>query len=211
MCQEPPRGYVTIADLDLYGPNAPAAITAPHSVGIVVANQNIVYITNVRVSDFHTGVSGVGSYSVFIYGSNISNNRGNNILVGYNSNGWRIRDGLVSQAGEWGINVLGPGDSAPVGSANASNDLLIDGVRMESNALGAVRTDAYGTRILNSRFEWNGVGNRVMPHRSILVDRDAAEVRILTNVFSSDCIQVENGTTQRAFNIPDDRNTAQCR
>ena len=211
MCQEAPRGHVTIADLDLYGPNPPGNLTSPHSVGIAIANQSIVYITNVRVSDFHTGVSGVSSYSVFINGSNISNNRDDNIVVGYDANGWRIRDGLVSQAGGWGINVLGPGDAAPIGIVNASNDLLIDGVRMESNYGGAVRTDAYGTRIINSRFESNGFGSLALPNRGILVDRDAQETRVLTNLFSSDCIQIENPETQRAFNIPDNRNTAQCR
>ena len=154
-CQEQPRGYITIADLDLYGPYT-GGVIAPASTGIALANLNIVRIANVRLSDFHTGVSGTSSYSVFIEGSNISNNRGDNIRVGYDCNGWRIRDGIVSQAGGWGINVLGPGDATPIGPANGSNDLLIDGVRMESNFRGAVRTNTFGTRIINNRFERNG-------------------------------------------------------
>ncbi|MGJ5819729.1 NosD domain-containing protein [Paludibaculum fermentans] len=210
MCQEAPSGYVTISGIDLYGPSAPGNSTAPHSTGIAIANQNIVYLTNVRVSDFQTGVSGVGSYSVFINGCNISNNRGDNLVIGYNSNGWRIRDGIVSQAGGWGINVLGPGDDTPIGLINTSNDLLIDGVRMESNYRGAVRTNAYGTRVTNSRFESNGLGSMTMPHRGLLVESQAQDARILTNIFSSDCIQIQNLSTQRAFNIPDDRNTTQC-
>ncbi len=210
MCQEPPSGYVTIEGLDLYGPSAPGQSNAPHSTGIAIANQNIVYLTNVRVSDFQTGVSGVGSYSVFINSCNLSNNRGDNLVVGYNSNGWRIRDGLISQAGGWGINVLGPGDAAPIGVIDTSNDLLIDGVRMESNFRGAVRTNAYGTRVTNSRFESNGLGNFSTPYRGLLVEAQAQDARVLTNIFSSDCIQVLNATAQRAFNIPGDRNTAQC-
>lgn len=210
MCQEAPSGYVTIEGIDLYGPSAPGQSNAPHSTGIAIANQNIVYLTNVRVSDFQTGVSGVGSYSVFINGCNISNNRGDNLVIGYNSNGWRIRDGLVSQAGGWGINVLGPGDAAPIGLIDSSNDLLIDGVRMESNFRGAVRTNAYGTRITNSRFEYNGLGSFSLPHRGLLVETQAQDARILTNIFSSDCIQILSPSTQRAFNIPDDRNTSQC-
>lgn len=210
LCQEAPQGYVTISDLDLYGPNPPGSVTAPHSTGIALAHQNIVYIRRVRVSDFYTGISGVSSFSVFIQGSNISNNRGDNIVVGYDSNGWRIRDGIVSQAGGWGINVLGPDDARPLGSVNASNDLLIDGVRMESNVLGGVRTDAYGTRVVNSRFEGNGL-LRTAPHRAILVDGDAREARILTNELDGDCIQIANtATATRAFNIPESSDTATC-
>lgn len=204
MCQEAPRGYVTVRDLDLYGP---ATI---HSTGIAIANQNIVRIDHVRISGFHTGLSGVSSYSVFLDGCNISDNRGDNLVIGYNSNGWRIRDGLVSQAGGWGINVLGPGDDAPIGNINTSNDLLIDGVRMESNSGGAVRTNAYGTRVTNSRFESNGLGNLQVPHRGLFVAAGGDEARILTNIFSSDCIQIANPTAQRAFNVPADRDTAQC-
>jgi hypothetical protein len=97
-CQEQPRGYVNIADLDLYGPYSGGA-PGTHSTGIALANQNIVSIRNVRVSDFHVGLSGTRSYSVLVEGSNISNNRNTNILIGYDSNGWRIRDSIVSQSG----------------------------------------------------------------------------------------------------------------
>jgi hypothetical protein len=48
---------------------------------------------------------------VFINDSNVSNNAGDNIRVGYAANSWRIRDGLVGQASRWGINVLGPGEA----------------------------------------------------------------------------------------------------
>jgi hypothetical protein len=208
-CQEQPRGYISVSDIDLYGPYA-KGLTAPHSTGIALANMNIVNVARVRVSDFHTGLSGVSSYSVFIEGSNISNNRGDNIKMGYDSNAWRIRDGLVSQAGGWGINVLGPGDAAPLGIINSSNDLLIDGVRMESNFRGAVRTNAYGTRIMNSRFEGNGLGSFGLPHRGILVDTHGEHARILTNMMSSDCIRIQNATAQRAFNIPAQVDVEQC-
>ncbi|MGH8611227.1 MAG: right-handed parallel beta-helix repeat-containing protein [Gammaproteobacteria bacterium] len=211
MCQEAPRGYVTIADLDLYGPDpAGDRIVAPHATGIALANQNIVYITNVRVSDFITGLSGRQSFSVFINGSNISDNRGDNIRIDYNSNSWRIRDGLVSQAGGWGINVLGPGDAEPLGNIDGSNDLLIDGVRMESNFRGAVRTNTYGTRITNSRLEGNGKGNFSFPKLALLMDQHAQEARILTNLSSGDCIRDVGTGTQRAFNIPASQDTAEC-
>ncbi len=218
ICQEAPRGYVTIADLDLYGPNpAGATIVTPHATGIALANHNIVYITNVRVSDFITGISGRQSFSVFINGSNISDNRGDNIRIGYNANGWRIRDGIVSQADGWGINVLGPGDDTPIQatengqpiSIDGSNDLLIDGTRMESNIRGAVRTNTYGTRITNSRLEGNGKGNFSFPNLGLLVDRQAQDARILTNQ-GDDCIRDVGTGTQRAFNIPASQDTAEC-
>jgi hypothetical protein len=112
---------------------------------------------------------------------------------------------------DWGVHVLGPGDAAPIGGISNSNDLRIDGACLESSYQGAVRTDAYDTRIVNSRFESNGRGSLTMPNRGILVAGDAQETRILTNVFSNDCIRIENAATERSFNIPDNRNTAQCR
>ena len=203
MCQESPRGYVTIQDLDLYGPcpfdpqHPGAACALSHSTGIAIANQNIVFIKNVRVSNFQTGISGSQSYSVFINGSNISDNRGDNVRIGNVANGWRIRDGLVSQAGRFGINAVG------------HNDLLVDGVRMESNRQGAIRTAANSTRIINNRFEFNG---QDAGFRAILVESEAAHTRILTNYFSGNCIEIEQGnaTTLRAFNMPATMNAALC-
>lgn len=203
MCQESPRGYVTIQDLDLYGscpfnPMQPGATCAlSHATGIAIANQNIVAIKNVRVSNFQTGISGHQSYSVFINDSNISDNRGDNIRIGSVANGWRIRDGLVSQAGHFGINAFG------------HNDLLIDGVRMESNRQGAIRAAADSARIINNRFEFNG---QDAGFRAILVESDAVHTRILTNYFSGNCLEIEPGSvgTQRAFNMPASMNMAVC-
>ncbi len=207
VCPEQPRGYVTIADLDLYGPyRTKEKNSAIHSKGIVLTNQNIIYLRNIRVSNFYIGLVGSNSYSVFVYGSNISNNKNDNIQIGYASNGWRIRDGLVSQAGRWGINVQGPGDAKPliIGGGeewNTSNDLLIDGVRMESNSKGGVRTNAYGTRIINTRLEFNGHGSRAPDFQGILVDSDAEKTRILSNLLSSNCIDDLGVDTEQAFNI----------
>lgn len=218
-CPEYPNGYITIADLEIYGPNpAKTTVTAPHAIGIALNNQHIVSINNVRVSDFVTGIYGENSFSVFINGGNISDNRGDDIRLGYLANSWRIRDGIVSQAGGWGINVLGPGDDTPLEivengnriTVNGSNDLLIDGVRMESNFRGAVRTNTYGTRITNLRLEGNGKGNFSFPNLGLLVDRHAQDARILTNLISGDCIRDVGTDTQRAFNIPASQDTAEC-
>ncbi len=207
VCQEKPRSYVTISDLDIFGPYSTGEnVSAPHSKGIALANQNIIYLTNIRVSDFYTGIVGTNSYSVFIHGSNISNNVNDNIQVGYASNGWRIRDGLVSQAGNWGINVLGPGDAKPVNAGDrelwrTSNDLLIDGVRLESNSKGGIRTNAYATRIINTRLEFNGHGSGAPNYHGVLVDQSAEKTRILTNILSSNCIHNLGSETEQAFNI----------
>lgn len=218
-CPESPHGYISIADLELYGPSpAGAGVNAPHATGIALSNQHIVYITNVRVSDFETGISGRNSFSVFIDGSNISSNRGDNIRIGYNANGWRIRDGIVSQAGDWGINILGPSDDTPLKvvengktvTIRSSNDLLIDGVRMESNKRGAVRTNAYGTRVTNTRMEGNGMANPALPRVALLVDTRGEDARILTNLLSGNCIEDRGTSTQRAFNIPASFDTEEC-
>ncbi len=206
VCQEQPRGYVSISDLDLFGPyRVNETVSAPHSKGIALANQNIVYLTNIRVSDFYTGLVGTNSYSVFVDGSNISNNVNDNIQVGYASNGWRIRNGLVSQAGNWGINVMGPGDAKPINLGkevwDTSNDLLIDGVRMESNGTGGVRNNAYGTRITNTRLEFNGHGSDASHYHGILVDTGAKQTRVLTNYFSGNCIENLGINTEQSFNI----------
>lgn len=153
-----------------------------------------------RVSAFRTGILGVRSESVFISGSNISDNDEGNIHITEDSNAWRIRDGLISQAGRFGISV------------SMSNDLLVDGVRMESNFRAAIRAAAQGTRIINNRFEGNGRGNfQLSPSKpGILVTTTAQDTRILTNLFEGDCILDEGTTTERAFNIPSSRNVTEC-
>lgn len=218
-CPEGPHGYITIADLEIYGPNpAGERVAVHHATGIALSNLHIVYINNVRVSNFMTGISGRNSFSAFINGSNVSDNRGDNIRIGYNTNGWRIRDGIINQSGGWGVNVLGPGDDAPLEvvengqpiSIDGSNDLLIDGVRMESNGRGAVRTNAYGTRVTNTRMEGNGNGNPSLPNAALLVDTHPEQARILTNLLSGNCIEDKGAGTQRAFNIPASFDSEEC-
>jgi hypothetical protein len=207
ICPESPNGRTAIRNLALYGPYADANVSsAMHSIGIAIASAHVIHIEDVHISDFHAGISGSRAFSVFITGSNVSNNRGTNIRIGYAANGWRVRDGMVNQSRGFGIDVLGPGDADPVRDGNdlwnTSNDLLIDGVRMESNNFGAIRTAAYSTRIDSCRFESNGLGNPALPHRGLLIDSTAVDARVLTNLFSSDCIQNKSATTQRALNMP---------
>lgn len=213
VCQEGARTSVTIEDVAIYGP-APASQpgAAPNSIGVALANLNMIHLNRVRISNFHVGLEGFSSFSVFIDDSNISDNRLDNIIVGYNSNGWRIRDGLSSQAGRYGINVLGPGDDDPIinadgagHDADGSNDLLIDGVRMESNRRAAIRTAAHSTRIVNNRFEGNGKAVLTGYRPAVVVTNKAVEARVLTNLGWSnkvDCLDIDSSTTQSAFNMP---------
>lgn len=210
VCQQPARSrYVTISDLDLYGPYRDGGrVLGNNSKGISLANADSVYLSNIRVSHFSTGVMGSNTYSVFIRGSNISANKKDNIQIGYAANGWRIRDSIVSQAGRWGINVLGEGDADPLllpGDElwQESNDLLIDGVRLESNGMGGIRTNARATRITNTRLEFNGHGIGAPQYQGIRVDSNARQTRILTNMFSSNCIVNLGQNTKTDFNIFD--------
>lgn len=213
VCQEAPRSYVTIEDLEIFGPMVPGrANEVKHSIGIALANLNIVQLNRVRVSSFFVGVKGSSTFSVDIDGSNISMSGQDNIVIGYNSNGWRIRDGLSSQAGRHAINVLGPGDATPIidvdghgNDAVTSNDLLVDGVRMECNGHAAVRTAAYATRIINNRFEGNGADAGLAFRPAVQVTSNANGTRLLTNLFTGtqvDCLLDQGVDSQRAFNIP---------
>ncbi len=216
VCQSLPRQNVTIEDLAIYGPYAYETednpVTATHSVGIALANLNIVNLNRVRVTDFYVGIKGTSSFSVDINDSNVSVSRQDNIVIGYNSNGWRIRDGLSSQAARYGINVLGPGDAKPIedvdGAGNdavTSNDLLIDGVRMESNGHAAIRSAAHSTRIINNRFEGNGAAAGQAFQPAVHLTGAAQVGRVLTNLFggtSADCLWNQAVGTQQALNMP---------
>ena len=212
ICPNAPVVDVIISDMQIYGPYAfPNAGSATHSIGLALANAHMIQLERVRMSGFYVGVQGTKSESVQISHSNISDNRQDNIVVGYLANAWRIRDGLVSQAGRYGINVLGPGDAVPVkepGTGNlvsASNDLLIDGVRMESNVQAAIRTASYFTRIVNNRFEGNGKAFLPGSLPAVRVEAAATGTRILTNMFQEpvvDCLRNFSATTQQAFNFP---------
>ena len=216
VCQELPRQNVTIEDLAIFGPYAYETktnpVTATHSIGIALANLNIVHLNRVRVTDFYVGLKGTSSFSVDINDSNISVSRQDNIVVGYNSNGWRIRDGLSSQATRYGINVLGPGDAEVLVNvdgqghdANTSNDLLIDGVRMESNGQAAIRSAAHSTRIVNNRFEGNGAAAGLAYRPAVHLTGAAQSARVLTNLFGgtgADCLRNQGVSTQTSLNIP---------
>lgn len=156
----------TIRDLAIYGDFAGGANTV---AGLNVSGSNIVRISNVRVSGFSLGLYGEEAYSVLVQHSNISAND-INVAIAENSNSWRLRDSVLSQASSWSIYVRGP-----------ANDHLISGNRFESSVEGAIRLETYGAMVMNNRFESNGgVG--------VLVTANGESSRIIGNIFSSDTI-----------------------
>jgi hypothetical protein len=168
--------YVTIRDLNIVGPGAGGS--PPAGRGIELIEAHITKIERVRIAGFRYGVWGNESYSVSINDSNVSNNR-QNVRLNLECNTWRLRDNILSRAYGWSVYVAGPNDTPPV---LGSNDLLLDGNRFESNAVGAVRLGSHSAMLTHNRFESNnGVGVRI--------DASGVGNRLITNVFSSDLVQ----------------------
>lgn len=183
--------YVTIRDLDIADPGTGAA--TPTGRGIELIAAHITKIERVRVAGFRYGVWGSESYSVSISGSNISNNR-QNVRLGLECNTWRLRDNILSRAYGWSVYVAGPNDNPPV---LGSNDLLLDGNRFESNAVGAVRLGSHSAIVVHNRFESNN-------NLGVRVETTGVGNRLMTNVFSSDLV-VDLGTdTVCMFNTGSD-------
>ena len=72
---------------------------------------------------------------------------------------------------------------------------------MESNGMGGIRTNAYGTRIINTRLEFNGHGSGAPDFQGVLVDSGAEKTRIFTNLFSGNCMNNLGTDTEQDFNI----------
>lgn len=156
---EPPNrnAYVIIENLAITGPNEGT------SIGLDLREANIIYLQNLVIKNFNVGVFGSNTVSVFAENCNVSGNRTANYLLTNSSNSWRIRGGICSQAGRYGIEIL------------LGNNNVIDGVRMESNQLAAIRTNTDSTHITHNRFERNGV----------LIDTDATATTLISNYYSS--------------------------
>jgi hypothetical protein len=133
--------YVTIEDLDIEGPFIPYGSFATTARGIDLTGASIVFLRRLVVRGFYTGVYGQGSLSVHADECNVSVSRSDNYMLTAGSNSWRITGGLSSWSGRYGINVIDV------------NDTLIQGVRMESNSVAAISTNANSTHIANNRFE----------------------------------------------------------
>lgn len=174
------QGHVQVRDL-LVRNIAPARA----GIGLRLDGNHMVSLDGVRIDRFNTGVLGQVAFSTLIYRSNISNN-GSNLILGQETNGWRVRDSVLGQAGGWSVMVRGP-----------NNDVLFDGNRLESNLRGGFLLNSFGAVLSNNRLEFNGAG---FGFHGIEVTPAAEQSRLLHNYFSSDVI-VDNGTDTRcAFN-----------
>ncbi len=95
------------------------------------------FLDNVMIRGFsHYGVrGGTDNYSVHLRDCIIESN-GTNILLGLRCNGWRLTDCTIRGASTWGLRV-----------AEALNDLVVTGCRVEDNALGGVRVEGFNPNI----------------------------------------------------------------
>lgn len=175
------QGHIQIRDL-LIRNIAPVR----GGIGLRLDDNHQMSLDSVRIDHFATGVSGVKSLSTLIHRSNISNN-GTNLLLGAETNSWRVRDNILSQAGSWSVVVRGP-----------NNDVLFDGNRLESNARGGFLLASLGAVVSNNRLQLNGAG---VGWRGIEVTPAARHSRLLHNYFSTDVI-VDAGFDSRCdFNM----------
>ena len=167
--------YVTIEDLDIEGPFLPGGNVATTARGIDLTGASIVFLRRLVVRGFDVGVYGEGSLSVHAAECNVSVSRSDNYLLTAGSNSWRITGGLSSWAARYGINL------------REVNDTLIQGVRMESNSLAAIFTNANSTHIANNRFEcWVNPG---LPYcqvatRAVEIGPSATQTTLVDNYYS---------------------------
>lgn len=174
------QGHVQIRDL-LIRNIAPAKT----GIGLLLDGNSMVTLNGVRIDFFGQGVVGSQSYSVLIHQSNISAN-GTNLRLGQDTNAWRVRDTVLSQATGWSVIVRGP-----------NNDVVFDGNRLESNQRGGFLVNGFGTVLSNNRLEFNGA---LGGWHGIEVTPAASQVRLLHNYFSTDVIVDSGVDTQCAFN-----------
>lgn len=175
------QGHVQIRDLLVR--NIGAVETGR---GLYLNGNHQITLDRVRIDRFNRGVEATLAFSVLIGGSNISNNR-TNLLLGQETNTWRVRDTILSRAIGWSVIVRGP-----------NNDVVFDGNRLESNQLGAIRVYSLGAVLSNNRFEFNGAA---AGNLGIDVRPSAQHTRILNNIFSSDIFVDAGPGTRCAFNI----------
>jgi len=167
--------YVVIEDLDIEGSFAPGNGFRTSARGIDLTGSNVVFLRQLVVRGFDVGIYGESSMSVFVDNCNVSVSETDNYQVTAGANGWRIKGGISSQAGRYGIHL------------GVVNDTLIQGVRMESNTAAGIFTEAVGTHIAHNRFEcW------VHPDlpfcqattRAVIIGPSAIETTLVDNLYA---------------------------
>lgn len=178
--------YVVIEDLDIEGPFSPANGFLTTARGIDLTGASIVFLRNLVVRGFDVGVYGEGSLSVFADNNNVSLSRTDNYLLTAGSNSWRITGGISSQARRYGIN------------ARDVNDTLIQGVRMESNTVASIFTNADSTHIAQNRFECHvhpDLPFCLATTRAVAIGPSATRTTLVDNYYSG--IGVEDQSVAR--------------
>lgn len=162
---------IVIENLDIGG-RFPAASPGT-SVGIDLDGIHEVTLRNVTVRGFNVGVRGRFAFYVNIRDCNVSTNRTFNYHLVDNANSWRISGGLSSQSGLAAVRV------------ETSNNVVIDGVAMESNRVG-IHTDTVSTHIFNNRFECSPAVPQFCPPTAtgVRVGAGAQLVSLIANYYS---------------------------
>ena len=175
------NSYVTIRDLPISGDGS--------GRGIDLSNTQFVYIDRVRLSNFGTGIYGHYTFSANITHSSVLLNHDNIILADCTTS-WRIRDSTISQATRWGVVI-----------SSIANDHLLDGNRMESNGLGAIKNRSSFANLTNNRIEGNGHTNLTGTYLGIYNAPTATGIRIIGNLFEGNVISDKGSSSVCAFNV----------
>jgi len=162
---------VVIENIDIEG-RYPAA-SPGSSIGVDVSGVGDVTLRNVTVRGFNVGIRGKYAFYVNVRDSNVSLNRRYNYHLIDNANSWRISGGLSSQSGEAAVRI------------EHSNNVVINGVAFESNALG-VWTDTESIHLFNNRFECSPAVPQFCPPDAtgVRVDPGANFVSLFANYYS---------------------------
>ena len=154
-------------------------------VGLEISQSGYVDLERVQISDFAVGVIGELAYSINIHRSRIFGN-GFNVVLGYDTTAWRIRESTISQAFLAGL-VFGP----------TARGNLVSGGRMESNLFTGILAHGPRNVVEHTWFEGNGGAS----NHAIKLPPFSFQNRILANLFASDEISNVGTDNQICFSI----------
>jgi hypothetical protein len=146
------------------------------SVAIDLSKHSGIHLNRLQIALFDIGLYGDESLSIWVNDCIIRNSKISGYVLTQGSNAWRIRGGIASQSELYGALILD------------SRDVLIDGVRMESNGIAAIWTNGQNSNLTNNYFEGNGGGNRT----AVIIEVDATDTRLAGNYLG------RNGTISQA-------------
>jgi hypothetical protein len=168
--------YIVIENLAIEGPGRGT------SIGLDLSNAGIIIVRQSVIRRFGIGVYGKNTFSAWFVNNNVSGNFVDNFRLEGESNSWRVRDGIVSQAGVGNNNCDVSGGCYGV-RIDSGNDVVIDGVRFESNKTAAILARGAFLRVNNNRFERNGTFGHYV---AVRIEKDSRQTMLLGNYYSSD-------------------------